>query len=542
MPSDHAAPQPSALPPQSLRELEGLVETAHIGLALVRDRHIVLVNAHGAAILGRPAPALLGMDIGHFLPDTAAYDQLLAAARRQDPPQTCTTACVLTPLDGDPIRVQLHVRRVDADRRGETVAWSFADQAEHAAIQEALHASQHAAAAANEAKTHFLANISHELRTPLNGILGMAQLLLDGNEVRDEAREFLGIIRQSAGVLVHILGDLLDMSKVESGKLLMEEREFDLRAECAPLLRNFTVQSQLRPFSFTAAIDPDIPTPLYGDPTRTKQILINLLGNAFKYTRQGQVSLRIALDTDAAAAPPPDRVRLRITVADTGIGIAPDRQDAIFEPFGIGEDYLTKKYSGVGLGLSIAKRLATMMHGDITLESTPGKGSTFFLTLEFGLLGSAVTTAAPPLPPPCPTDRPLHILLAEDEPVNRIFTTRALEKLGHTVETAVDGQEALTMLGRAAYDLVLMDIQMPYLNGLEATRRIRSGQEPGIAPDIPVVALSAYAMASDRARGLDAGMDAYVTKPYDVTDLLAAMHRVLTRGNAQRAQAAGGGV
>ena len=527
-----------ALLAHSLRELEILVETARIGLALIRNGCIVRINARGADILGRPKTALCGMAVSSLFPDPDAYAALLASARQEAPTEGSTAECPIVRPDGGQPMIRLHVRWAGEAHRGETVTWSFEDMTERQTLEQELWVTKQAADTAGEAKNFFLANMSHELRTPLNGILGMAQLLLDGGEVQDEAREFLGIIRQSAGVLVRILGDLLDMSNVEAGRLRMEEREFDLRTECTPIFRNFIIQSHLHPFSFTYHIDPGIPSRLYGDPDRTKQILINLLDNAFKYTRQGQVTARIDLwrAEGTATAPPPGRVRLLVTIADTGIGIEPDRQKAVFEPFGIGEDYLTKKYSGAGLGLSIAKQLASMMGGDITLESEPGRGSTFLLTLEFGLSGSGQAEESASSPPPPRLEQPLRILLAEDEPVNRIFTARALQKCGHTVDTAVDGREALFMLGRAPYDLVLMDIQMPRLNGLDATRRIRSGQEPGIPPAIPVVALSAYAMESDQARGMEAGMDAYVTKPYDVADLLRTVRRVLSREDANRSQ------
>ena len=398
-----------------------------------------------------------------------------------------------------------------------------------------LRASKQAAEAANVAKTQFLANMSHELRTPLNGIMGMTQLLLDGPEASGETREYLGIIRQSAAMLMHVVGDLLDLSNVESGQLSVVEREFDVKAELLPLLRNFTSQSLSRAFEFSYVFDPQLPTRLIGDPDRTKQILLNLIGNAFKYTRKGSVTVHLGVQ-EASSTPPqavqavrPGHVRLFATVTDTGFGIDPRRQTTIFEPFGIGEDYLTKKYSGAGLGLTIAKRLARMMGGDITVTSDPGRGSTFALTLECGLpQGERVRPeASKKTPSVVAPGGGLCVLLAEDEPVNRIFTVRALEKLGHTVDTAADGREALSMVGRKAYDLVLMDIQMPRLNGLEATRLIRSGQVPGVSPKIPVVALTAYAMDSDRQQGLEAGMDEYVTKPFEPAELVQAMNRAL---------------
>ena len=413
---------------------------------------------------------------------------------------------------------------------GETVIWVFDDSSEQKRLEEALRTSKQAAEAASEAKSQLLANMSHELRTPLNGILGLTQLLLD-TDVAGETREYLGIIRQSAGVLLHVMGDLLDLSNVETGRLTVEAREFDLRGEFEPLLRNFAAQSQLRAFTFSHGIDPRLPDRLVGDPDRTRQICIHLLGNAFKYTRQGTVAASIEPDATPDEAPIEGRIRIRFRVADTGIGIEPGRRQAIFEPFGIGENYLTKKYSGAGLGLAIARRLAQIMGGDIDLESTPGAGSTFTLRLDFGLPArpAAETPLPAPPPAPAPAGRRLRILLAEDEAVNRLFTARALQKLGHVVETVGDGQEALDMLGRSRFDLVLMDIQMPRVNGLDATRRIRSGQVPGVSPSLPVVALTAYAMDSDRTRGLEAGMDAYLAKPFEAEALLRAMDQALAR-------------
>lgn len=513
-------------------ELEALFANTLIGAAITRKRRIIRINVYGAALLGRSVEELIGRDIARFFPSPEANDSLVRLSRQPADALDATIAQgQMRRHTGECFPVRMQAKRVVCANGVESMVWLFDDITAQKQQAEALRTTQQAAEAATEAKLQFLSNMSHELRTPLNGILGMTQLLLDGDQAQGETREFLGIIRQSAEVLMHIMGDLLDLSSVESGRLRLMEREFNLREEFLPLLHSFTTQSQSRPFSFAYQIDPRLPARVIGDPGSTKQILINLLGNAFKYTMRGQVTARIDLQNvapQASGSVPPRRIRLQVTIGDTGIGIEPDRQIAVFEPFGIGEDYLTKKYSGAGLGLAIAKRLANMMGGEISLKSQPGHGSTFSLTLEYGLPQQAPPAAVRAAAPVSQPGQSRRILLAEDEPVNRIFTVRALQKYGYVVDTAVDGLEALGMLGQTTYDLVLMDIQMPRLNGLDATKRIRAGEVPGLSTTIPIVALSAYAMESDRQRGIEAGMDAYVTKPYDASDLLRAVRQLLT--------------
>ncbi|NMC49344.1 MAG: response regulator [Desulfovibrio sp.] len=382
-------------------------------------------------------------------------------------------------------------------------------------------------------KALFLSELSHELRTPINGVLGMLQLAMAAT-TPDEAREFLDMAQTSATTILSLVNDLLEISAVESGRFSLVEKLFDPRAEFEPVLRNFKTQSRWKNLEFSYRIDDMVPLRLIGDAARTRQVLINLLGNAFAYTKKGFISVAIGLwdgrGTGRRDTPPaPGRITLQFTVKDTGMGIDPSRQTDLFEPFASGGDSLDRKYgTGSGLGLAVCKRLIGMMHGDIWFESSEGLGSTFSFTVEYGLADEvrprlvSPETAVVSMPP-----GNLRILLAEDEPVNRIFTVRALQRLGFTVLTAVDGKEALQVLSREPVDLVLMDIQMPRLNGLDATRAIRSGQVPGLDPGIPIVALTAFAMESDKMRGIEAGMDEYVTKPFEVPKLMDVIRRVL---------------
>lgn len=534
------APRPTLA--QALREMETIFENALVGMVLARDNRFVKVNARGAELLGCPGEQLIGRTAEALFDAPEAYQAFVRQAyddMRQHGLHVGEHQ-FLRP-DGTRLILRTAARQISPGNAAEGVVWAFDDITDQKRLAEELLASKRAAEAASRAKTQFLANISHELRTPLNGILGIAQLLLDkgGDE---ETREYLSVIRQSAATLTNIVGELLDLSNVEAGRLRLAPREFELAAELTPLLRNFMAQSLPRSFEFSYFFDPGLPERIIGDANRIKQILINLVGNAFKYTRRGHVTVRVAPGGEAAGpgaegfAAPEGRARLRLVVEDTGIGIEPGRERSIFEPFGIGEDYLTKKYSGAGLGLAIARRLARMMGGDVTFVSELGRGSTFTATLECGLpLPAQKPRRTRPARRGLESEKPaqpgggLRILLAEDEPVNRIFTVRALQKLGHAVDAAADGREALAMLERGAYDLVLMDIQMPRLNGLEATRRIRSGQVEGVPPTMPVVALTAYAMEGDRQKGLEAGMDEYVTKPFEPAELTAAMERALAK-------------
>jgi len=408
--------------------------------------------------------------------------------------------------------------------------------------EEELHRAKRLADAANEAKTQFLANMSHELRTPINGIMGMVQLALT-EELSAEQREYWEIARESADRLTQIVDNLLELASIQAGALEPVLRGFSLRGLMDSLHRTHAVAAAFKGLLLRFEVDPAVPDELVGDDFRLRQVINILVGNALRHTQAGSVTVTVApLGTAAARAGGLVRVGgdfsgtcLLFAVADTGVGIPPDKHGTIFDSFSLAEEYLTKKYSGSGLGLSIAKSVVELLGGTIRVESAPGAGSTFSFTSVFWPPGGETVQVKPALPAPPYEDAavpPLRVLVVEDEPVNRLALVKSLSRRGHTPVAAQNGLEALKALGEAPFDLVLMDIQMPVMDGLAATRHIRNGEVPGIDRDIPIIALTAYAMESDRSRFLEAGMNDYVPKPFEITTLLAAMGRAVARKGA----------
>jgi PAS domain S-box-containing protein len=400
-------------------------------------------------------------------------------------------------------------------------ACSFTDITDRLAIEAELRTAMETAEDASRTKTEFLANMSHEIRTPLNGVLGMLQLV-QTTPLNDEQREYVAIGIRSAHSLLRILADILDLSRIEAGKLEIVDEEFALDEVVTPVLEAFVGEMTDRDVDLRWKPDPRLSERFVGDPVRLRQILYNLVGNAVKFTPEGSVGLEVY---PLPVMAPDGRQHVHFVVEDTGIGIADEALERIFESFTQADSSTTRKYGGTGLGLGMVKRLVGLMGGTTQVVSEPGRGTQMHFTIPLRPVRHPAEAEA--AGPAASLTGRIRVLLVEDDPVNSYAAALLLRKHGMEVETADNGAEALNRLAEKTFDFVLMDVQMPVMSGLEATRRIRTDPAFERVRDIPVIALTAHAMSGDRERFLEAGMSGYLPKPVDIDDLLDAIRTML---------------
>ena len=520
---------------QEIAKLDKMVASIPDAVISADPQHrIVTWNVAAERIFGLPAAEALGQALDAFLPEAAviidrARQRTVEAAEvggampGASPQQTTAQRA-----DGQALQVEMNISEWVQD--GQTYFTLIVrDVSERLRLVEELKIAKDEAERASQAKSTFLANMSHEIRTPMNAVLGLTHLAL--RQATDErGRDYLERIQQSAQHLLGIIDDILDFSKIEADKLSLEHIDFSLAAVLENFSNLIVDKATAKGLKLSIEVGPDVPDALVGDPLRLGQILINYGNNAVKFTERGEIQVRVERLEQGA-----QDVVLRCAVRDTGIGLSPEHRQRMFQSFHQADPSTSRQYGGTGLGLAIAARLADMMGGQVGVDSRLGEGSTFWFSARFGLAAAAAPTSAdgglPVLAAPGGIDtiapgtaeaRRARVLVVDDNEVNLLIAGEMLSYAGAEVHTAEDGVQALQRLQSETFDLVFMDMQMPVMDGLEATRRIRARTE---GPRVPIVAMTANALPADRERCLQAGMDDVITKPIDPDRLVAVVRR-----------------
>ncbi|HEY5975556.1 MAG TPA: ATP-binding protein [Geobacteraceae bacterium] len=505
-----------------------LYDFAPVGyVTLDRNGDIRAVNLSGASLLGIERSRLLGRRFGLFVDEAAR--PTFAAFLEKVFTGPAKEACEVKLLrEGDsPLFVRIEAV---AATSGQECRIALTDITERKLAEEELQRAKEAAEAIARAKSQFLANMSHELRTPMTGILGMLQLALE-EDLAPTPRNYLETTLNSARSLLRILNDILDMTKIETGKLSLEEKPFSPQQCITETVNIVMPEVRHKGLDLVTSVAEEVPDMIVGDRLRLQQVLTNLIGNAVKFTDGGTVEVRVTTDGKVDDG----KRELTFAVTDTGIGIPADKRELLFRTFSQVDDSHTRKFGGTGLGLAISRQIVGQMGGTISFESEEGRGSTFSFTLplveagqESDTLPAAQVQSADATTTTMAGERVPRLLLAEDDPINRKVLGLLLRGANYNCDIAEDGQQAVEMWEKGGYDLVLMDVQMPRLDGFEATRAIRD-KERKRGVHTPIVALTAHAFHEDEEMCLDFGMDAYISKPIDFNKCVEVIRELVSK-------------